>query len=34
MKLRNFALAALAVGLMGTGTASAEPVKIRMSWVA
>jgi len=34
MKLRKFALAAVALGLIGTGAASAEPVKIRMSWVA
>jgi NitT/TauT family transport system substrate-binding protein len=34
MKLRKFALAAVALGMIGAGTASAEPVKIRMSWVA
>jgi sulfonate transport system substrate-binding protein len=34
MTLRKLALAAVALGLIGTGAASAEPVKIRMSWVA
>ncbi|HEY1542591.1 MAG TPA: ABC transporter substrate-binding protein, partial [Xanthobacteraceae bacterium] len=34
MKLRKLALAAVAFGVIGAGTASAEPVKIRMSWVA
>ena len=34
MKLRKFALAAVALGVIGVGAASAEPVKIRMSWVA
>jgi sulfonate transport system substrate-binding protein len=34
MHLRKLALAACALGLLGTGAAKAEPVKIRMSWVA
>jgi NitT/TauT family transport system substrate-binding protein len=34
MQLRKFALAACALGLLGVGAANAEPVKIRMSWVA
>lgn len=34
MQLRKFALAACALGLLGVGAAKAEPVKIRMSWVA
>ena len=34
MKLPTLALAAVALGVIGAGAASAEPVKIRMSWVA
>jgi NitT/TauT family transport system substrate-binding protein len=34
MKLGKLALAAVALGLIGAGGAGAEPVKIRMSWVA
>jgi NitT/TauT family transport system substrate-binding protein len=34
MKLRKLALAAAALGLIGADGARAEPVKIRMSWVA
>ncbi len=34
MQLRKLALAASALGLLAAGAAQAEPVKIRMSWVA